>query len=129
MHMLPSFAFGADLMDGLQIYHYDPREFLGNDLCFCFADLGSVMNLDHNVLVWEAEGDEWVFGTVLYYTDILLRLMMCSWPWWGHSQTGPAFLSLGLKQVVELLEGLLWLLWHYGILADIMADFSCYTEK
>ena len=56
--MLPSFAFVADLMAGLQFYHYDPRVFLGNDLCFCFADLGSVMNLDHNVLVWEAEGDE-----------------------------------------------------------------------
>ena len=87
------------------------------------------MNLDHNLLVWEAEGDEWVFGTVLYCTDILLRLMMCSWPWWAHGQTGPAFLSLGLKQVFELLEGLLWLWRQYGILADIMADFSCYTAK
>ena len=59
MHMLPSFVFGADLMAGLQIYHYDPREFLGNEPLFlsCRSRFSNEPG-PQRVSLREAEGDE-----------------------------------------------------------------------
>ena len=57
--MLPSFVFGADLMAGLQIYHYDPREFLGNEPLFlsCRSRFSNEPG-PQRVSLREAEGDE-----------------------------------------------------------------------